>query len=155
MTQSSNVLPATRSGDARGVEEHETEIVASESRSIAERTTLAISASVILAFLGVIIWLEVNSNGKPAIIAVEPQTEQVRHDETGYYLSVIVRNDGSQTVEDVRIQASLTTADGATEIREFGIDFLVRDETAAGMFVFTQDPTEGDLVVTAASYRVP
>ncbi|HWV24800.1 MAG TPA: hypothetical protein VNZ58_11470 [Thermomicrobiales bacterium] len=155
MTQSRAILPATKSGDARGPEVHETELIASESRSIAEWTTLGISVSIVLIFLGVITWLQVTSNGMPAIISVEQKIEHIRHDETGYYLPVTVRNDGAQTIEDVRIQASLTTPDGTTETREFPIDFLVRDEITGGTFVFNHDPTDGDLVVNAASYRVP
>lgn len=155
MTQSSATLPASTNGDARGPEENETEVIASQERSIAEWTTLAISLSIILAFIGAITWLQVSSNGKPAIIAVEPQIEHIRHDDTGYYLPVTVRNDGAETVEDVRIQAALKIPGEDTELREFTIDFLVRDEVTAGTFVFTHDPAAGELTVSAASYRVP
>ena len=155
MTQSAMDGSATGSGDAQGTEEHATEIVTSTARSHAEWTTLAISVSIILVFLGLITWLQITSNGKPAIVAVEPQIENIRHDDTGYYLPVTVRNDGAETIEDVRIQASLVLPSGETEDREFAIDFLVRDEVTGGTFVFTHDPTDGDLTVSAGSYRVP
>lgn len=144
-----------REHEDSGQEEHQTEIITSPSRSIAEWTTMGISIAIIMAFIGVITWLQVTGNGKPVVISVEPRLEEVRHEDTGYYLPITVRNDGVETVENLRIEAVLTIADGTTENREFEIDFLVREESTDGIVVFHHDPADGTLVVGATSYRVP
>src|SRR5699024_933739 len=73
--------------------------VGSEKRTTAEWTTLAISVLVVLAFLGAITWLQISSNsGTPPIIAVEAHMQDLRHDETGYYLPVSATNEGEETV---------------------------------------------------------
>src|SRR5699024_4318984 len=113
MTQSDNDQ-APRNDDNQDEAEDKTRHVASGKRSIAEWTTLAISLLILLVFVGLISWLQYTNDGSSPIIAVEPRLGDVRHDETGYYLPVSIRNDGSATIADVQIQATLTTPDGET-----------------------------------------
>lgn len=126
-----------------------------QGRSIAEWTTLAISAAIFLALLGGVTWLAFRGSEKPATIVVEPQMGQVREDESGYYLPVIIRNKGDSTAASVVARGELDTGSGQPETAEVTIDFLDGDEDVAGTFVFRSDPRSGDLTVGVTSFEEP
>lgn len=139
--------PAKNDGQTRHTDDKQ--------RSIAEWTTLTISVAILIGILGLVSWLHFSGSDRPAVITVDPQFEQIRQEESGYYLPVIVRNVGNVTVEDVQIQAELDSGSGEPETADFLITFLVSDEEVQGTFIFQNDPSQGELTTEAGSYKLP
>jgi uncharacterized protein (TIGR02588 family) len=104
-------------------------------RSLAEWTTLGISAAIVLALLGLVTYQAMTRGGRPAVIAVALQTEAVRHEGAAYYLPVEIANHGDQTAADVRVQVSLTAGDGR-QTAHLSVAFLAGGATARGTAVF-------------------
>jgi uncharacterized protein (TIGR02588 family) len=126
-----------------------------EGRTIAEWTTLAISTAILLTIVGAITWLSFRGPERLPVIIVEPNMEQVREDASGWYLPVLIRNEGDSAVEDAMVQAELDTGSGQPEIAEITIGFLDGGEEVAGTFVFREDPSRGELTTGATSYKEP
>lgn len=135
--------------------EGRTEHTGNRQRSVAEWTTFAISAAVLIAIVGLISWLHLYGGDRPAVIVVEPQTDELRREDSGYYLPVIVRNEGDVTVEDLQVQGELRSDSGEPETADFTITFLVGGEEANGTFIFQRDPAQGELTTAAGSYKLP
>lgn len=122
---------------------------------VAEWTTLAISTAILLAIVGAITWLSFNGEERPPVIVVDPEMEQLREEETGYYVPVTIRNDGDRTVEDVIVQGQLVAGEGEPETAEITITFLAGGETVEGVMVFRSDPAQGKLTTGVTSYKKP
>jgi uncharacterized protein (TIGR02588 family) len=138
----------TPSSDHRANEEQ-------RGRSVAEWVTLGISIAIIAAMVAVISFLYLDGADDPPTIATEPQLDQLRREDDGFYLPVKVTNRGDHTVENLVVQASLDTGDGQPHTAEFSLNFVAGGETVRGTFVFGEDPTGGDLTIGAASYTEP
>ncbi len=126
-----------------------------QGRSIADWTTLAISAAILLALLGGLTWLMFRGANEPATVVVEPQMDQLREHDSGYYLPVIIRNVGDTTAANVVVHGELDTGSGQPETADVTIEFLDGDEQVAGTFVFRSDPRSGDLSVGVTSFEEP
>lgn len=124
-------------------------------RSVAEWTTLGISIAILIAILGLVTYLYVRGDEQPVVILVEPQMQALRQDEGGYYLPVIIRNEGDPTVEEVHIEAELDTGSGETETAQLTIQFLAGGEQLEATFIFQHDPAEGELTTRATSFQEP
>lgn len=135
--------------------EHGRDGSSSDGRTMAEWITLGISAVILLSIVGILTWLSFRGPEMPPIIVVEPSMDQVREDDSGYYLPVVIRNTGDTTVADAVVQAELDTGSGQPETAEITIDFLDGDEIAAGTFVFREDPASGELTTGVTSYKEP
>lgn len=127
----------------------------SNGRTMAEWITLGISGAILLGIVGVLTWLSFRGAEHPPVIVVEPGMDQVREDDSGYYLPVVIRNTGDATVADAVVHAELDTGSGQPETAEITIDFLDGGETAAGAFVFREDPASGELTTGVTSYKEP
>jgi uncharacterized protein (TIGR02588 family) len=126
-----------------------------DSRSVAEWTTLGISITILITILGLVTYLYLRGDEEPAVILVEPQMQELRQDEGGYYLPVVVRNEGDPTVEEVHIQAELDTRTGKPETAQFTISFLAGGEQVQGTFIFQHDPAKGELTARVISFQEP
>lgn len=135
--------------------QHDDQDSSRRERSIAEWTTLAISAVILVALIGGITWLYFRGTERPATIVVEPQMDQLRAEDSGYYLPVLIRNTGDTTAASAVVQGELDTGSGQPETAEITIDFLDGDEEVAGTLVFRSDPTSGELTVGVASFQEP
>ncbi len=124
-------------------------------RSFAERVTLGTSVAIIAAIVVVISVLYLHGGEEPPRIVTAPQLEQLRHDESGFYLPVTVTNTGDHTIENLVVQAELDIGDGDPQTAEFSLNFIDGGETLRGTFVFAEDPTSGDLSIGAVSYTEP
>lgn len=124
-------------------------------RSIAEWTTLVISAAILIAVVSMITWLSFQGAERPPIIVVEPNLDAVREDDSGYYVPVVIRNDGDSTVEEALVQGELDTGSGQPETVQITISFLAGGEEVAGTFVFRDDPASGELTSGVSSYKEP
>jgi uncharacterized protein (TIGR02588 family) len=124
-------------------------------RSIAEWTTLAISAAILVGVVGLITWLSFRGDDRPPVIIVEPNLESVREDDSGYYVPVVIRNEGDETVEDAVVQGELDTGSGQPESVEITISFLAAGEEVNGTLIFRDDPASGELTTGVSSYKEP
>ena len=98
-------------------------------RSVAERTTLAISIILILGLVGLVTYVSINGGNEPPIVEAKPLPAEMRHEGESYYLPVAVTNRGGRTAQEVLIQAELVGSDGSTEETDFTLDFLAGGET--------------------------
>ncbi|HEV2073517.1 MAG TPA: TIGR02588 family protein [Thermomicrobiales bacterium] len=141
--------------ERNGSSSNQTSPSGDKDRSVAEWTTLGISIAILVFILGLTTYLYVRGGEKPAAILVEPQMQELRQDNGGYYLPVIVRNEGDPTVEEVNIEAELDTGAGEPETAQFTVNFLAGGEQVEGTFVFQHDPAEGDLTTRVMSFQEP
>lgn len=123
-------------------------------RTVAEWTTLAISAAMVVSMLGLVTYLYVRGDSQPAIVTASAQLDKLRQDDSAYYVPVQVTNEGDRTVEDVTIEGELAV-DGQVETAEITVTFLAGGERVTGAFVFSQDPSQGELTVRPISYKDP
>jgi uncharacterized protein (TIGR02588 family) len=142
-------------GETRETSGQQTERTRDKGRSIAEWTTFAISLVILIGIVGLITWLSFRGEERPPIITVEAQLEQVRREEGGYYLPVLIRNEGDSTVEDAMIQGELVTGEGQPETVDLTITYLAAGEEVQGTMVFQEDPTQGELTTGVTSYKLP
>jgi uncharacterized protein (TIGR02588 family) len=148
----------TRDADSESGDRHAREGGGEESakpraRSVAERTTLAISIILILGLLALVTYVSMTGGSEAPIVEAKPLETEIRHEGESYYLPVSVTNRGGRTAEEVLIMAELVTGDGSTEETEFTLDFLAGGETREGTVVFTTDPLSGELTVDVASFQ--
>jgi uncharacterized protein (TIGR02588 family) len=122
-------------------------------RSVAERTTLAISVILILGLLALVTYVSLTGGSEPPIVEAKPLETELRHEGESYYLPVAVTNQGGRTAEEVVIQAELAGSDGSSEVSEFTLDFLAGGETREGSTVFATDPLTGELTIDVASFQ--
>ena len=64
-------------------------------------------------------------------------------------------NTGGDTAESVQIIAELRVNGEVVESGEQQIDFLSRGETEEGAFIFSRNPSQGQLIVRSSSYKLP
>ena len=119
-------------------------------RTAAEWVTLVASLVVLAAVVGAIV-AQHGSKDPPAPVAV---VDTVRAVGDAHHVEVTVRNDGDDTAEDVQVLASLEV-DGETTDADQVIDFLAGDEEEQLVFVFADDPADGELTVEVSGFTVP
>jgi uncharacterized protein (TIGR02588 family) len=150
----------TPGGDSEPQQRYAQEAVRQESRgrsgrSVAEWTTLAIGAALILGLVGLVTYLYVSGNNRPPVVEAKPLDQEIRREAGAYYVPITVTNQGGRTAEEVVIQAELSTSEEAPEVAEFTIDFLAGGETVEGTVVFSADPSAGELTVDVVSFLTP
>lgn len=123
-------------------------------RSLAEWVTFWVATAILLAIIGLILFdWQVNQNRPPAFdVAV---SDAVRITDGRYYVPFAITNTGGRIANGVQVTAELHIREEEDETGEQQIDFLSGHETKAGSFVFSHDPSSGELIVRVASYRLP
>jgi len=66
-----------------------------------------------------------------------------------------VTNTGGETAESVQIIAELRVNGEVLESGDQQIDFLSSGETQEGAFIFSRNPSQGQLIVRPSSYKLP
>ena len=120
-------------------------------RSTAERVTFAVAA-LILGVVVALIIAEIPGSKEPASpqVQVGSPVERDGH----FEVPVSVENIGEETAENVQINATLTLDDGE-QTADQSVDFLAGGETEEVVFLFDDDPADGELEVTVGGYSVP
>lgn len=83
------------------------------------------------------------------------QPEPVRAANGQFYVPFELTNTGANTAEAVRVLAELTVDDSMAESGEQEFAFVGGGETVTGAFVFSTDPSKGELVLRVESYQEP
>jgi len=124
-----------------------------DQRSPAEWTTFGIATVIVAAIAGLVIWDWLTAQNQPPVLTVS-QTGTVRTAKGQFYVPFSVTNSGGETAESVQVMADLQLK-GKEETGEQQIDFLSAGETAAGAFIFSQNPQRGELTLRISSYKLP
>ncbi len=120
-------------------------------RTAAEWTTLA-TASIVLAVLVGLIAAQLTSPRDPAAPVAELDGQ---HEEHGFHhVDVVVTNHGDETAANVQVTAELTIDGEVTEADQM-IDFLAGGEEEELVFIFEDDPADGELRVSVSGFGVP
>ena len=120
-------------------------------RTAAEWTTLVCSC-VILGVIVALIAAQLRGERDPAAPVAE--VIDVRAVGEVHHVEVTVTNEGDDTAADVQVQAELIVDGGASEADQV-IDFLAGDEEEHLVFVFEDDPADGELTVAVTGFAQP
>ena len=137
--------------------DHQTDAVPKEvkdSRSPAEKISFLLALGVLIAIISGVGYLWVSDrNQAPPVLQVSAEQSEQR--EGTYYVPFTVKNSGGKTAASVQVIAELRVNDEIVEWGEQSVDFLSREETSMGAFLFVRNPADGELTVRVASYSVP
>lgn len=121
-------------------------------RSLAEKVSLSISLFLVSIIVALICYTWITGDTNPPILSIS--TEKTREVNQQYYVPFTITNSGGKTATSVEITAELVTSK-TTQFGRQEIDFLSRQETQSGEFIFNQNPEAGELKVRVASYQEP
>lgn len=121
----------------------------------AERVTLVISVLILATILAIAGWSYSDQGANPARINVETHLDQVRVEQSGYYLPLTVTNTGGLTAQDVVVSGELVIGNQPPEEAEITITFLAGGESEKAYLIFQEDPSVGDVSVVITSYLEP
>ncbi len=121
-------------------------------RSLAEKVSLSISLFLVSIIVALICYTWITGDTNPPILSIS--TAKTREVNQQYYVPFTITNSGGKTATSVEITAELVTSE-TTQFGRQEIDFLSRQETQSGEFIFNQDPEAGELKVRVASYQEP
>ncbi|MBH8553626.1 TIGR02588 family protein [Nostocaceae cyanobacterium CENA357] len=125
-----------------------------QKRSFAEWVTFCIALLILAVIVSLVGYTWLNDENQPPILSVtEKQT--IREIDGQFYVPFEVVNTGGDTAESVQIIAELQINGKVVETGEQQIDFLSRSETEEGAFVFSQNPSQGKLILRVSSYKLP
>jgi uncharacterized protein (TIGR02588 family) len=125
----------------------------SPARTAAEWATFAAASAILLVVVALLAVRGLQGADRPADVVVE--RSPLRQVGSQFYLPVTVHNRGDRTAEAVQVVAELTRGGTVVEAGEQTVDFLSGAEREQLEFVFTQDPSSGEVTVRAASFLVP
>ncbi|MGF1481899.1 MAG: TIGR02588 family protein [Cyanophyceae cyanobacterium] len=121
-------------------------------RSFAEWVSFGVAVVILSVIVGLVSYIWLFQDHQPPILQVS--SSEVRQASGQYYVPFSVTNTGGETAESVQIVAELAV-NGVIETGEQQIDFLSRNESEEGAFIFSRDPRQGNLTIRVASYRLP
>ena len=108
----------------------------------------------LLTLIGLVIYADFLNQNRPPVLTVEVIGPFRAVDEQ-FYVPFTVANEGGESAEAIQIVAELRLEGETNETGEQQIASLSGGETMQGSFVFSHDPSQGDLVLRVASYREP
>ncbi len=130
------------------IEQHE------QKRSFAEWVTFSIALLILAVIVSLVGYTWLNDENQPPILSVTNK-QTIREIDGQFYVPFEVINTGGDTAESVQIIAELQINDKVVEIGEQQIDFLSRNETEEGAFIFSKNPKQGKLILRVSSYKLP
>jgi uncharacterized protein (TIGR02588 family) len=125
-----------------------------QKRTPAEWVTFAIACSILSILIGLVLYNWLTKKHEPPIISVTRHTP-IRETQGQFYVPFTVTNTGGETAESVQIIAELRVNGEVLEYGDQQIDFLSSGETQEGAFIFSRNPSQGQLIVRSSSYKLP
>lgn len=122
-------------------------------RSLAEKVSFSVSLSIVGIIVALVCYTWLTGDTNPPILSVT--TTEIRQVNRQYYVPFTVSNFGGETANSVEIVARLFIAPATIETGRQQIDFLSRQEERTGEFIFSRDPSQGELTIRIASYQEP
>lgn len=123
-------------------------------RSLAEWVTFGVASFILTVIVSLVIYIWLNDKHQPPILSVSNK-QAIREVDGQFYVPFEVVNIGEETAESVQIMAELRINGKLEETGEQQIDFLSRNEKEEGAFIFSHNPSEGQLTLRVASYKLP
>lgn len=120
-------------------------------RTPAEWVTFGISAAILLVVVAAVALQLRGDEDPPAPVA---QVVEVRPVGKQFQVVVAVTNNGDQTAANVQMTGELDI-DGEVTTGDQTIDFLAGGEQRRVVFVFPDDPDNGDLTVIVSGFTIP
>lgn len=125
-----------------------------QKRTPAEWATFAIASSILATLVGLVLYNWLTKKQEPPIISVT-RNVPIREEKGQFYVPFAVANTGGETAESVQVIAELRVNGEVVESGDQQIDFLSSGETEEGAFIFSRDPSQGELSVRSSSYKLP
>ncbi len=125
-----------------------------QKRNPAEWVTFAIACFILSILTGLVLYNWATKEQKPPVISVT-RNAPIRETQGQFYVPFTVTNTGGETAESVQIIAELRVNGEVLESGDQQIDFLSSGETQAGAFIFSSNPSQGELIVRSSSYKLP
>ncbi|MEG4312163.1 MULTISPECIES: TIGR02588 family protein [unclassified Microcoleus] len=125
-----------------------------QKRTFAEWVTFAIACLILFSITGLVLYNWVTKKQEPPVISVTRNTP-IRENQGQFYVPFTVTNTGGETAESVQIMAELRVNGEVVESGDQQIDFLSSGETQEGAFIFSRNPSQGELIVRSSSYKLP
>jgi uncharacterized protein (TIGR02588 family) len=122
-------------------------------RTAAEWTALVVSSLVLAAVIGLILVQMRGSTDPAAPVAVV--ADDVRQVGDRHHVDVTVTNEGDETAANVQVSAELTVDGEVVTTADQTIDFLAGAEEDDLVFVFDDDPADGELTVAVTGFERP
>ena len=120
-------------------------------RTRAEWVTLVCSCLVLAVLVGLIAVQMASTRDPASPVAVV----EGHHEADGFHhVEVAVTNHGDETAANVQVTADLEV-DGETTTADQTIDFLAGGEAEDLVFIFEDDPADGELTVAVSGFGVP
>lgn len=126
----------------------------SRGRLLAEWVSLGISLVLILGVAGYLLYEALNQKTRLVVAEVTPRLEQTRHERSLYVVPIEVRNPGTHTLRNLKIEVTYTGSDGKEESRELEIDYLGEKSTQTLYVHLEEEPRAARLAAAPQSYRV-
>lgn len=123
-------------------------------RSTAEWITFGIASLILAVLVGLVFYAWFTKKDQPPVLSVTP-TGADRTAPGQFYVPFEVTNTGGETAETIRVTAELEINGEVVEEGEQEIDFLAKGEKEEGAFVFSRNPSEGELTLRVAGYKLP
>lgn len=120
-------------------------------RTSAEWTTFAVSVAILLVVAGAIVAEALRSNTDARPVATVTATERIGDD---FHVRVTVENDGDKAAANVQVVASLEIGGETTE-GDQTVDFLAGNDVEELVFVFADDPDDGEFTLAVSAFTVP
>jgi uncharacterized protein (TIGR02588 family) len=120
-------------------------------RTTAEWTTFAVAVAVLLAIMAAIGVEAAQHHEEADPVAAIEGTRRV---DSRFHVSVVVENRGDKAAAAVQVVASLVVG-GETLEGDQTVDFLAGGDEEELVFVFDQNPDDGDLSVDVSGFTVP
>ena len=125
-----------------------------QKRTPAEWATFAIACFILFTLIGLVLYNWLTKKHEPPIISVTRNTP-IRETQGQFYVPFTVTNTGGETAESVQIIAELRVNGEVLESGDQQIDFLSSGETQEGAFIFSRNPSQGQLILRSSSYKLP
>jgi len=125
-----------------------------QKRTFAEWATFAIACFILFSLTGLVLYNWLAKKQEPPVISVTRNTP-IRETQGQFYVPFTVTNTGGETAESVQIIAELRVNGEVLESGDQQIDFLSSGETQEGAFIFSRNPSQGELIVRSSSYKLP
>lgn len=122
-------------------------------RSLAEQVSFSVSLFIVSTIVILICYTWISGDSEPPILSV--MTSQTREVNQQYYVPFTVTNSGGKTANSVEVVAQLQITPEDWQVGRQEVDFLSRQETHSGEFVFSRNPQLGKLTIRVASYQEP
>lgn len=119
---------------------------------MAEWVSFAASCLVLATVVGLLA-ADLRGEGSPAAPVAERSGPAISRPD-GFHVPVEVRNEGDAAAADVQVVATLTI-DGQDTEGDLTVAFLAGGATEELVFVFPDDPAEGELELRVAGYGDP